>query len=335
MSTHALRAIRPRRLLDQEEHTLRISVVLPVYNEVSNLRPLCSALISVLECRYGDYELIYVDDGSTDGSAVVLNELGAENEHVKVLSLRRNVGKSLALATGFSKARGEIIMTLDGDLQDDPEEIPRFIETLEQGYDLVSGWRKTRHDKWHKTLLSRIFNYVTCKVSGVALHDFNCGFKAYRREIFEDLRLYGHFHRFVPVLAAWRGYRVGEIEVLHHPRARGESKYGVGRILHGFLDLLTIVFLTRFDKRPLHFLGGVGFLTTFLGCAINGYLAVLWVLGDRPIGTRPLFFLGILLIIVGIQFVFFGLLAEFMLHLYLRHDEHYLEGLLRPEPRQG
>lgn len=310
-------------------------MVLPVYNEESNLRPLCSALVRVLDSAYGDYELIYVDDGSTDGSRVVLDELRVEHESVKILSLRRNVGKSLALATGFSKARGEIIVTLDGDLQDDPEEIPRFVTMLEEGYDLVSGWRKTRRDNWHKSLLSRIFNYITRRVSGVALHDFNCGFKAYRCEIFEDLRLYGHFHRFVPVLAAWRGYRVGELEVLHHPRASGESKYGVGRILHGFLDLLTVVFLTRFDKRPLHFLGGIGFLTTFLGLATNGYLAVLWILGDRPIGTRPLFFLGILLIIVGIQFVFFGLLAEFLLHLYLRQDEHYLDGLLRPEARKG
>jgi glycosyltransferase involved in cell wall biosynthesis len=314
---------------------LRVSVVIPVYNEGSNLRPLSSALATALDPNYSDYELIYVDDGSTDGSSVVLDELRAENERVKVLRLRRNLGKSLALATGFSRAQGEIIITLDGDLQDDPEEIPRFVAALESGYDLVSGWRKRRHDKWHKILLSRIFNYVTCRVSGVELHDFNCGFKAYRRELFKDLKLYGHFHRFVPVLAAWRGYRVSEIEVLHHPRARGDSKYGVGRILHGFLDLLTVVFLTRFDRRPLHFLGGIGFLTTLTGFVISCYLSLLWILGDRPIGTRPLFFLGILLIIVGIQFVFFGLLAEFLLHLYLRHDEHYLEGLLRPDPRKG
>lgn len=302
-----------------------VSVVIPVCNEEENLRPLHTCLNGVLEGGGKDYELIFIDDGSTDTSPEVLQALAEQDARVCVITLRRNVGKSMALAAGFRQARGDVIVTMDADLQDDPEDIPGFLKAIEGGCDLVSGWRKTRHDPRPKIVLSRIYNWVTRMVTGVPLHDFNCGFKAYRRELLTHLRVYGELHRYIPVLAAWRGYRITELMVRHHPRRAGRSKYGTARILHGFLDLLTIVFLTRYDKRPLHFLGGTGILMLLFGLGINLYLTVLWLLGNRPIGTRPLLFLGILLLLVGVQFVFFGLLAEFLLHLHLRDDDRYLD----------
>ena len=308
-----------------QKRDLLVTVVVPVHNEDENLRPLYASLTSALERQGKAYEVIFVDDGSTDGSPDVLKALVGEDARIRVIRLRTNLGKSIALAVGFRRSRGDVVVTLDADLQDDPEEIPRFLKALEGGCDLVSGWRKRRHDPWPKVVLSRIFNWATRLITGVPLHDFNCGLKAYRRDLLTHVRLYGDLHRYIPVLAAWRGHRVTELTVRHHPRRAGQSKYGTARIPHGFLDLLTIVFLTRYDKRPLHLLGGTGILMFLCGLGINLYLTLLWFLGDRPIGTRPLLFLGILLLLIGVQFVFFGLLAEFLLHLHLRDDDRYLE----------
>jgi glycosyltransferase involved in cell wall biosynthesis len=316
------------------EHVPVVSVVIPVCNEEENLRPLYACLNGALEGHGRDYEVIFIDDGSADGSRKVLQDLAEQDKRVRVITLRTNLGKSMALAVGFRHSRGEIIITMDADLQDDPEEIPGFLKAIEGGYDLVSGWRKSRRDPRAKIVLSRMYNWATRIVTGVPLHDFNCGIKAYRRDLLSSLRVYGELHRYIPVLAAWRGYRITELPVRHHPRRAGRSKYGTARIPHGFLDLLTIVFLTRYDKRPLHFLGGTGILMLLLGLGINLYMTILW-LGNRPIGNRPLLFLGILLLLVGVQFVFFGLLAEFLLHLHLRADDRYLNDAIASGKRDG
>jgi glycosyltransferase involved in cell wall biosynthesis len=319
---------------DQKRDSL-VTVVVPVYNEEENLRPLYASLKTVLDRLDKAYQLIFIDDGSTDGSSDVLRALGERDEQVEILRLRRNLGKAVALAAGFRRARGDVVVTMDGDLQDDPEEIPRLLEELERGSDLVCGWRKARQDPVSKVILSRIYNWATRLITGVPLHDFNCGFKACRRDLLTHVRLYGDLHRYIPVLAAWRGHRVTELTVRHHPRRHGRSKYGTARLLHGLLDLLTVVFLTRYDKRPLHLLGGTGILMLLCGLGINLYLTLLWFLGDRPIGTRPLLFLGILLLLVGVQFVFFGLLAEFLLHLHLRADDRYLDDAIATRKEDG
>ncbi len=309
-----------------------VSVVIPAHNEEESLRPLYTRLVDVLGRVEQAAEVIFVDDGSTDRSAEVLRALAVGDARVRVVTLRANLGKAVALAAGFRQARGEYVITLDADLQDDPDEIPRFLTAIEAGSDLVCGWRQSRQDVWGKRVLSRIYNAVTRVTTGVALHDLNCGFKAYRREVLTQLRLYGDLHRYIPVLAAWRGYRLSEIPVRHHPRRHGRSKYGSARLFHGFLDLLTVLLLTRYDRRPLHLLGGTGLLMILGGLAINLYLTGLWLLGHHPIGTRPLLWLGILLLIVGTQCVFFGLLAEFLLHLHLRTEDRDLDGLVVPPP---
>ena len=211
---------------------------------------------------------------------------------------------------------------MDADLQDDPREIPRFVKKLDEGYDLVSGWRFKRHDPLSKTLPSKLFNYLTSMLTGVRLHDFNCGFKAYRKEVIEDIELYGELHRYVPVLAHWKGYKVGEIKVKHHSRPHGKSKYGLGRISRGLMDLVTVAFLTRYMKRPLHLFGSVGMLLLLVGLIINVYLAVLWLLG-RGIGARPLLLLGVLLMLIGFQIISTGLMGEILIGTRGRGDEDY------------
>ncbi len=290
---------------------MKISVVVPVMNEEENLPILYRELKAVLEeVAPQDYEMIFVDDGSTDGTFTVLSALAAEDERMTVIQFRRNFGKSAALSAGFERAKGEIVITMDGDLQDDPAEIPRFLAKLEEGYDLVSGWKYPRLDPPSKTWPSRLFNLVTATVSGVHLHDFNCGFKAYRHEVTRDVNLYGELHRFIPVLAHQKGYRVTEIKVHHRPRRFGRSKFGAKRLARGFFDFLTVILLGEYRWRPMHLFGWLGLLSGAAGVAINLYLAYLWFTGHRPIGTRPLLTLGVLLITVGVQFFTIGLLAE-------------------------
>ncbi len=293
-----------------------ISFVIPAKDEAETLKTLYQKIAAVTEpIEDHDYEVILVDDGSNDKTWEVMESLAADHpDHVIALRLRRNFGKAFALATGFQASHGDIIITMDADLQDDPAEIPRLLAKLDEGYDLVSGWKQNRKDPLSKTLPSRLFNKITAWLSGVPLHDFNCGFKAYRREVLQSLKLYGELHRYVPVLAHDLGFRIGEIPVKHHPRKHGVSKYGWERYARGFLDLLTVLATTRYRHKPGHLFGGLGIASGLLGGAILAYLAALWFAGVRPIGTRPLFFVGILLVILSIQLISVGLLAELITH---------------------
>jgi glycosyltransferase involved in cell wall biosynthesis len=295
------------------ERRVELSIVVPVLDEVDSLPALYRELTDVLEPLGRSYELLFVDDGSHDGSFATLEKLHRSDDRVRVIQHRRNFGKAAALQSGFRAARGEVIVTLDADLQDDPAELPRLLQHLEDGYDLVSGWKQNRQDPASKTLPSRLFNRATAWLTGVKLRDFNCGYKAYRREVVEELRLYGELHRFIPALAAWRGFRVDEIAVHHRPRRFGRSKYGSARFWRGSLDLLTVLFLTRYTRRPLHLFGSLGLLAWAAGGSVNLYLAALWLAGVRPIGNRPLLAFGILGMLVGLQFFCLGLLSELIL----------------------
>ncbi len=293
----------------------KVSLVVPVFNEEESLPELYREMVTVLEGLGVTYEIIFVDDGSRDGSRRLLEEFQAADEQVRVLELRRNYGKAAALATGFREAAGEIIITLDGDLQDDPGEIPEFLKKIEAGYDLVSGWKWERKDPLSKTIPSRLFNLTTSFLTGIKIHDFNCGFKAYRREVTEDIEVYGELHRYLPVLAHQEGYRIGELKVRHRRRKYGRTKYGLARFPHGFFDLLTILFLTKFMKRPLHLFGLIGFLLTLGGLGINLYLAVIRFRFGSILGRHPLLLLGVLLMVLGIQFVSLGFLGEMITRL--------------------
>jgi glycosyltransferase involved in cell wall biosynthesis len=286
-----------------------ISVVVPVHNEERSVALLLDELDSALQPLGTSWEAIFVDDGSTDGTYAALTRLHAARDEVTVVRLRRNFGKAAALGAGFAHARGEVIVTIDGDLQDDPAEIPRLLIKLEEGFDLVSGWKAHRRDPLRRRILSRLFNAVTRWVAGVRLHDMNCGLKAYRAEVVRGLRLYGELHRFIPVLAHHRGFRIAELPVNHRPREHGRSRYGVERYLRGFLDLLTVSFIGRYRHRPLHLFGGLGLALSVAGIGILVYLTVVKVLGEA-IGQRPLLTLGVLLVVVGLQFFSLGLLSE-------------------------
>jgi glycosyltransferase involved in cell wall biosynthesis len=286
-----------------------ISVVVPVHNEERSVALLYDELRSALEPLDTPWETIFVDDGSTDGTFAALTRLHSGVDNVRVVRLRRNFGKAAALRAGFDQAHGETVVTIDGDLQDDPAEIPRLLAKLDEGFDLVSGWKTRRRDPLSRRVLSRIFNRVTGAFSGVHLHDMNCGLKAYRAEVVNGLRLYGELHRFIPVLAHYRGFRIAELPVNHRPREHGRSRYGVERYLRGFLDLLTVSFIGRYRHRPLHLFGGLGLILGAFGTAILVYLTVLKALGNA-IGHRPLLMLGVLLVVIGMQFFSLGLISE-------------------------
>jgi glycosyltransferase involved in cell wall biosynthesis len=301
-----------------------ISVVIPVFNEQGSLAQLHGELTAVFATEaLGPAEWVFVDDGSRDRSWDELVGLAARDSRVRAIRFRRNFGKAAALTAGFQAARGERIFTMDADLQDDPAEIPRFLARLDEGFDVVSGWKKTRHDPWHKVYPSRVFNWMVSRLTGCELHDHNCGFKLYRAQATREVEIYGELHRFVPVLAHARGFRIGEIEVNHRPRRHGQSKYGFSRFFKGFLDLLTVRFLTTFRQRPLHILGGAGLALLSVGALGLLYLAILWVLGDRPIGTRPLLFYSIAFVIVGVQLLSLGILAELVTAYNIRAQETY------------
>jgi dolichol-phosphate mannosyltransferase len=286
-----------------------ISVIVPVHDEERSVAFLHEELRAALEPLGEPWETIFVDDGSTDGTFAALTRLHAAHEDVCIVRLRRNFGKAAALQAGFEAARGEILVTIDGDLQDDPAEIPRLLAKLEEGFDLVSGWKTKRRDPLRRRVLSRVFNVVTGRLSGLPLHDLNCGLKAYRAEAVRGLRIYGELHRFVPVLAHYRGFRVAELPVNHRPREHGRSRYGMERYVRGFLDLLTVTFMGRYRHRPLHLFGGVGLLLGALGTLLLGYLTALKLTGEA-IGHRPLLTLGVLLVVVGVQLVSLGLVSE-------------------------
>ena len=287
-----------------------ISIVIPVLNEEQNLFPLHREIDEVLRSNGLDAEIIMVDDGSKDGSWNEVTQLVGRDPRVQGIRFRRNFGKAAALSAGFACVRGDLVVTLDADLQDNPSEIPALIGRLEAGFDLVNGWKRHRYDPWHKVIPSRIFNWMIRLTSGLQLHDHNCGLKGYRVEVTREIRIYGELHRFITLLAHARGFRVTEIEVQHRPRIHGESNYGVERFIKGLLDLFTVRVLTLFGERPLHFLGAAGlvaFAAGFLGLA---YLAWLWVTGHRPIGTRPVLIYSAASLLLGAQMMSAGIVAE-------------------------
>jgi glycosyltransferase involved in cell wall biosynthesis len=286
-----------------------LSVVVPVHNEEESVAPLLDELAVALDEH--DWEAIFVDDGSTDGTFAALTRLHDERANVRVVRLRRNFGKAAALAAGFAHAGGETVITIDGDGQDDPAEIPRLLAKLDEGFDLVSGWKTRRRDPLARRALSRVFNAATSRLSGLRLHDMNCGLKVYRAEVVRDVNLYGELHRFLPVLAHYEGYRVAELPVNHRPRAHGRSRYGLERYLRGFLDLLTVSFMGRYRHRPLHLFGGLGLLLGLAGAVVLAYLTALKLAGEA-IGHRPLLTLGVLLVVVGMQFFSLGLISELL-----------------------
>lgn len=291
-----------------------LSIVIPVMNEEGNLPELYDRLSAQLDEIGLPWEIIFIDDGSSDGTWAFIARTNATDPRVIGLRHRRNFGKARGLADGFAVAQGDVIVTMDGDLQDDPDELPRFLAMLDEGYDLVSGWKQRRQDPLGKTAPSKVFNWTVRKFSGVQLHDFNCGFKAYRREVTENIRLYGELHRFTPVLANAEGFRIGELPVKHHPRTWGTSKYGWSRLTKGFLDLLTVIFLTQYRQRPLHLFGLPGLLSMALGVVLGLWLTVDKLVMGNPIGTRPALLLAVLLVVIGAQFFGLGLIGEYIAH---------------------
>ena len=313
-----------------------LTAVIPLRDEEGSLEELHGELSAVAREHGYDLEIVLIDDGSTDGSWSVIERLAAADPRVRGIRFRRNFGKAAALSAGFDAARGDLVITLDADLQDDPREIPRFLAEIDKGLDCISGWKQVRHDPWHKVGPSRVFNWLVGALTGVKLHDHNCGFKCYRREIFDEVRLYGELHRFVPVLAAARGWKVGEIVVNHRPRQHGRSKYGVSRIIKGFLDLFTVYFLTGFEQRPQHLLGTCGIVAFAIGLAGLLYLTAMWLLKNatpwetwypewkiQPLHERPALLYSMGMLLLGAQFISMGFLAELFTAYYGRNVRPY------------
>ena len=308
---------------------MTVSIVVPLYNEEESLLELFERLEEVMKPLGGDYEYIFVDDGSVDKSLLVLRELHERSERVNVISFRRNYGKSAALAVAFREAKGEYVVTIDADLQDDPAEIPTLLQRIHEGADLVSGWKKDRQDPITKTLPSRLFNGVTSLMSGLKLHDFNCGLKAYRKEVVKTINVYGELHRFIPVLAGWEGFRVEEVKVQHFKRKYGHSQYGSKRFLNGFFDLVTVMFVTRRALNPLHFFGRISVVLFTLGIIPQIFFLFQYISGE-PMRVRPVMLLGFVLIIVALQVGSIGLLAEMISARTAREPSYaYREYLVR------
>jgi glycosyltransferase involved in cell wall biosynthesis len=329
----------PALRLREQPPTIALSIVIPVYNEAESL-PMIHQRISDLLAESAPpyrsgYEILFIDDGSNDGSFAVASALQARDPRVRVIQFRRNFGKTAALHAGFSHAQGARIVTIDADMQEDPAAIFPMLAKLDEDYDLVSGWRERRNDPLSKTMPSRVFNTVVSQLTGVKLHDFNCGFKAYTREVTQNLQLYGELHRFIPVLAHQQGFRVTEIPVQHQPRRYGKSKFGARRLGRGYLDFIQVLFLTSYLRRPLRLFGLLGTLLTLVGGVICLYLTALWLQGVRPIGDRPLLTLGVLLVITGLQFISTGLVGEMLRHNSFRPgDEYTIRRIIEAEPAQ-
>ena len=306
------------------ESGCEISVLVPVMDEEGSVGELSARVARVLDRIGRSFEIIFIDDGSSDATCDRVREAHQVDPRVKLIGLRRNFGKAAALCAGFDGSSGEIVITMDGDLQDDPDEIPRFLDKLEdEGLDLVSGWKQERKDPIGKRYPSRLFNWATRLLAQVDLHDFNCGFKAYRRDVLDQIAVYGELHRYIPVLASRRGFTIGELAVRHHARQHGRSKYGFGRLYKGPLDLITVLFITKYTRRPLHLFGVLGGLSFALGLAINIYLAALWWLRQEPLSNRPLLLLGILLMLLGVQVMMTGLIGEMITFKNFQRAETY------------
>jgi dolichol-phosphate mannosyltransferase len=306
-----------------------ISFVVPLYNERESLSLLHAEITEAARQTELDYEIVFADDGSTDGSWEQIVALAVKDCHAHGVRLRRNFGKAAALSAGFHASRGEVILTLDADLQDDPRETGSFLSALDKGLDVVSGWKRVRQDPWHKVWPSRVFNWLVSGLTGVWLHDHNCGMKCYRAEVFREIRLYGELHRFIPVLAAARGFRIGEIEIHHRPRRFGHSKYGVRRFFKGFLDLLTVKFLTGFGRRPQHLLGGIGLVSFLTGSLGLIYLGITWLINAwapghfLPLHERPLLIYSVAALLLGAQMMSIGFLAELITAYQSRDEDSY------------
>jgi glycosyltransferase involved in cell wall biosynthesis len=317
-------AAAQRDLASAPEHDdLDISVLVPVLDEADSVQELAARLLTVLSRLGRSFEVVFVDDGSRDATTERVRAAHRADPRIKLVRLRRNFGKAAALSAGIEHSRGALVITMDGDLQDDPDEIPRLLEALEtQDLDLVSGWKRERRDPAGKRIPSRVFNWVTRRLAGVDLHDFNSGFKVYRREVLDQIAVYGELHRYIPVLASRRGFAVGEVAVAHHPRRHGISKYGWDRFHKGLLDLLTVLFITRYTRRPLHLFGAIGLVFLGAGFSIDLYLAILWLRG-ATLSNRPLLLLGVLLMLLGIQVLTTGLLAEMITFKNFRRPDSY------------
>lgn len=302
----------------------KLSIVIPLLDEEDSLRPLVNEINKALLNKGIQYEVLFIDDGSKDKSLKIIKELNAQNKKFKYFSFQKNYGKSAALQIGFNNATGDAIVTMDADLQDDPAEIINLLKKLDEGYDLVSGWKKKRQDPVIKKISSRFFNFITRILTGINIHDFNCGLKAYRKDVVKNIKVYGELHRYVPVLAKWQGYSITEIVVKHHPRRYGKTKFGISRFFKGFIDLITVLFSTRYIKRPMHFFGFLGAFSFLTGLVVNGYLTYQWIIGI-PLSNRPMLFLGILLIIVGVQFFSTGLLGEILVHNSMDEKEYLIK----------
>jgi len=301
-----------------------LSVLVPVLDEEGSVRELAERVAAVLDRLGRNFEIVFVDDGSRDATPRRVREAHERDGRVKLVRLRRNFGKAAAISAGFDHCSGRLVLTMDGDLQDDPEEIPRLLDALEQGdLDLVSGWKRQRRDPASKRLPSRLFNWVTRRLAQVDLHDFNSGFKLYRREVLGEISVYGELHRYIPVLASRRGFTVGEVEVTHHPRRHGNSKYGWDRFYKGLLDLITVLFITKYTRRPLHLFGGFGLLFLATGFTIDAWLAYLWTFRGESLSNRPLLLLGILLMLLGFQVLTTGLIGEMITYKNFRRPDSY------------
>lgn len=300
-----------------------ISIVIPIFNEEENIKQLYSELKEVLDKTGKEYEIIFVDDGSTDNSFPILRKIHEKDNSLRAIRFQKNFGKSAALSAGFKNSKGSIVFTMDGDLQDDPKEIPNFLKEINKGYDIVVGWKFRRRDPLNKRIPSKIFNRLTSLLTGVKVHDINCCFKAYRREVIQNIDVYGELHRYIPALVHWKGYKVGELKINHRPRKFGKSKYGPMRLLKGFLDLITVKFLISYARRPLHLFGIIGFIFTLIGFLLSIYMLYLKYFLGQLIGDRPLLFAAILLVIVGIQFISMGLLGEMITSTHQGPGEGY------------
>ncbi len=308
---------------DLQTRELDVSVLIPVLNEADTVEELATRVGAALDSLGRSFEIIFVDDGSSDGTSKRVKEAIRVDGRVKLVRLRRNFGKAAALCAGFDISSGAIIITMDGDLQDQPEEIPRFLSEIEESdLDLVSGWKENRQDPVNKRLPSRLFNWATRKLAQIDLHDFNCGFKAYRREVLEQISLYGELHRYIPVLASRKGFTIGELSVVHNARRHGKSKYGWDRYYKGLLDLITVLFITKYTRRPLHLFGMIGLSSLLAGLVINTYLVIRWFMGE-PLSFRPLLLLGVLLMLLGIQVLTTGLIGEMITFKSFRRTDTY------------
>lgn len=313
---------------------LNLSVIIPLFNEEESVKELHQKIQDVIDRHeLGPYEILFINDGSNDGSLDILKSIQLEDSNVRIISFLKNYGKAAALSVGFAECKGKYVVTMDADLQDDPEEIIRFIElSKEKNLDLISGWKKERRDPIEKKIPSKFFNFVTSTVGGIRLHDFNCGLKFYRQAVVKSLShlVYGEMHRFIPLLAYWHGFAVGEMVVKHHPRKHGESKYGFARYLHGFMDLLTLALLNRYRTRPMHVFGLFGLLTFLVGISINLYFLVVWI-QTQTLHVRPIMLLGVIMMVVSLQFFSLGFISEMITQNNSKNTVYRFEEITPPD----